>query len=142
MSSDCVVRLGPKLTLRLKISSPKPATSHSSYQSSVSACPPVEASRNQKKRSRDARDETDTPAIPSSVIPPLRVIVPLRRKTTITTHRKSDIGHSQNNEVKTCSHGGDSYLSKDWEMSTPADPSGARVPTQLLQLQDDWEMAS
>lgn len=146
MSSDhvTIVRLGPKLTLRLKTSSPKPSNSDSSHQtrSSVSACPgTVEASRSQKKRSRDARYDTDTHAAPSSSIPPsMRAIVPLRRKITIATDGKSVVGHSQNNEVMACSYGGDSYasehLSQDWEMSTPADPPGAHVPHP----QDDWEM--
>lgn len=144
MSSDYVVRLGPKVTLRLKASSPRATHSDSSYQSSVSACPPVEASRNHKKRSRDARCETDTPAIPSSAISPLRVIVPLKRKITIVRDGKSDVGHSQNNEANASSYGGDSYvseyLSKDWQMSDPADPS-APVPTKS-QPQDDCEMAS
>ncbi|KAG1877909.1 hypothetical protein DFJ58DRAFT_10919 [Suillus subalutaceus] len=147
MSFDHVVRLGPKLTLRLKTSSPKPANSDSSYQSSVSACPPgtVEASRSQKKRSRDARYETDTPAVPSSAIPPsMRAIVPLRRKITIATNGKSVVGHSQNNAVMACSYGGDSHasehLSQDWEMSALVDPPGAHGPTQLLQPQDDCKM--
>ncbi|KAG1827085.1 uncharacterized protein BJ212DRAFT_1572588 [Suillus subaureus] len=144
MSSDRIVRLGPKLTLRFKTSSPKPANSDSSYQSSVSACPPVEAPRSQKKRSRDARYETDTPVIPSSAIPPTRAIVPLRRKITTATDGKSVVGHSQNNEAVGCGYRDDSYasehLSQDWEMSTPANPPGAHVPTQFLQLQDDWEM--
>lgn len=144
MSSDYVVRLGPKATLRLKVSSTRPTHSDASYQSSVSACPPVEAPRNHKKRYRDARCETDTPAIPTSAISPLRVIVPLKRKITIARDEKSDVGHSQNNEANASSHGGDSYvseyLSKDWQMSDPADPS-VPVPTKS-QPQDDWEMVS
>ncbi|KAG2078110.1 hypothetical protein BDR04DRAFT_1087834, partial [Suillus decipiens] len=138
MSYDRVVRLGPKVTLKLKTSSPKTENSDSSYQSSVSACPPVEAPRNQKKRSRDARCEIDIPtipSIPSSAIQPVRVIVPLRRKITTAMDGKSVVGHLQNNEAS-------DHLSQDWEMSAPADPAGAPVPTQPPQLQGDWEMAS
>lgn len=142
MSSDRVIRLGPKVTLKLKTSSPKPANSDPSHQSSAPACPPVEASRSQKKRSRDDRRETDMPSIPSSAIQPVRVIAPLKRKITIATDRKSDVNHSQENEAMDCSDGGDDYASEhftqDCEMSAPADPPGAPVSTPI---HDDWEMA-
>jgi hypothetical protein len=74
----------------------------------------------------------------------MRAIIPLRRKITIATDEKSVVGHSQNNEVMSCSYGSDSYaseqLSRDWEMSAAANPPSAPVSTQLLQLQDGWEM--
>jgi hypothetical protein len=82
------------------------------------------------------------PAIPSLAIQPVRVIAPLKRKITNATDRKSDVSHSHENEAMDCSDGGDDYalenLSQDCEMSAPADPPGAPVPTQL---HDDWEMA-
>ncbi|KAG1754552.1 hypothetical protein EDB19DRAFT_662680 [Suillus lakei] len=136
MLSGNILRLGPKVTLKLN-TSPKPSNSDSSdqhsssYQSSASAWPPVEASRSQKKRSRDSRYETDTPVIPAPAIP--RATVPLRRKITTAMNGTSNVGYSQNN-VKHSGYGGGSYpsehLDQDCEMSAPT------------QLQDDWEMAS